>query len=343
MLPNVPRAETLTWIETTEITRAPAPLAPDLSGPKVSIVIPNLNGAEFLEDCLRSVLLQDYQNLEIIVIDGGSTDGSLRIIEKYRPWFSHCYTGKDDGQSNAINRGLELVTGKYWNWVNCDEVLLDGAITLLTHQLEQAGDDVVFCCGANAVWHPPDYQGEVRIQDENFIDGRINLVRSFTNLKAGLQPGCLMRVDIARKVGGVSERHFYANDVDLHLRMLTQGSALHVPRTTLAANLHARQLSIMVRPGNFGERFLTVESIYRLLPPNHPLQVWRPMSMASASHFASTKSFESRRWLRSLWYYGGVWCFLFQGWMRGLPRPERVCLNWFRFQHPRKIPTREKP
>ena len=89
--------------------------------PKLSIVIPSFNQGDFLEECLRSVLLQNYPNLELIVIDGGSTDKTIAILENYSPWLSYWQTKKDRGQGNAINQGFSIVSGDYLGWLNSDD------------------------------------------------------------------------------------------------------------------------------------------------------------------------------------------------------------------------------
>lgn len=89
--------------------------------PKLSIVIPSYNQGEYMEECLRSVLLQNYPNLEIIVIDGGSSDKTISILEKYSPWISYWQSKKDKGQGNAINLGFSIASGDYFGWLNSDD------------------------------------------------------------------------------------------------------------------------------------------------------------------------------------------------------------------------------
>ncbi len=81
--------------------------------PKVSIITPSYNQGQFIEETIRSVLLQDYPNLEYIIIDGGSNDGSVDIIKKYEPWLTFWVSEKDAGQSHAINKGIEKPPEKY--------------------------------------------------------------------------------------------------------------------------------------------------------------------------------------------------------------------------------------
>jgi len=96
--------------------------------PKISIVTPSYNQGAFIEETIRSILLQGYPNLEFIVIDGGSTDDSVDIIEKYDPWITHWVSEEDKGQSDAINKGFRRANGEIYNWLNSDDLLLPNAL-----------------------------------------------------------------------------------------------------------------------------------------------------------------------------------------------------------------------
>src|ERR1043166_482808 len=89
----------------------------------VSIVTPSLNHARFVERTMQSVLEQNYPNLEYIVQDGGSTDGTLEILEKYRARLKSGESCPDTGQANAINLGFQHATGEIMAWLNSDDLL----------------------------------------------------------------------------------------------------------------------------------------------------------------------------------------------------------------------------
>lgn len=112
------------WTEETD----PAVYAGRSVWPRISIVTPSFNQAQFLEETIRSVLLQNYPNLQYIVIDGGSTDGSGQIIKNYAPWIDYWVSEEDRGQSHAINKGLDRCDGEWRNWLNSDDYLLPGAL-----------------------------------------------------------------------------------------------------------------------------------------------------------------------------------------------------------------------
>lgn len=112
--------------------------------PRVTIVTPSYNHAAFLEEAIRSVLLQGYPNLEYFVVDGGSSDGSLEIIRKYEPWLSGWSSETDAGQSSAINKGFARATGEWMGWLNSDDCLAPYGIYNLLGTAHAARADFVY-------------------------------------------------------------------------------------------------------------------------------------------------------------------------------------------------------
>lgn len=92
--------------------------------PKISIITPSFNQAEFLEDAIKSILTQEYPNLEYIIIDGGSTDGSIEIIKKYAHHLCFWCSEPDKGQYDALNKGFSYATGEIMGWLNSDDMQL---------------------------------------------------------------------------------------------------------------------------------------------------------------------------------------------------------------------------
>src|ERR1700679_2398623 len=88
--------------------------------PRISVLVPSYQQGHFLEETLRSILLQGYPDIEIIIIDGGSTDETLGIIQRYAPWITWWVSERDRGQTHALNKGLERVSGTWIGWQNSD-------------------------------------------------------------------------------------------------------------------------------------------------------------------------------------------------------------------------------
>jgi glycosyltransferase involved in cell wall biosynthesis len=114
--------------------------------PKLSIVTPSLNQAAFLERTIRSVLDQDYENLEYLIVDGSSTDGSVEIIERYADRLAWWVSEPDDGQTDALNKGLNRVTGEIVAYINSDDYYLPGAFDSAVGAL--AASEALWAVGA---------------------------------------------------------------------------------------------------------------------------------------------------------------------------------------------------
>ena len=114
--------------------------------PKISVVTPSLNQGRFLEQTICSVLGQGYANLEYIVIDGGSSDGSVDLINKYADRISYWVSEADQGQADAINKGFAKATGDILCWLNSDDFLLPGVLHSLAAEFGETDDLVYGAC-----------------------------------------------------------------------------------------------------------------------------------------------------------------------------------------------------
>lgn len=211
-------------------TEPPAPLPPLMpdgsAWPAISLVTPSLNQGEFIEETLRSVLLQGYPRVELVVIDGGSRDQTVEVLRRYEPWLAYWVSEPDRGQSHAINKGLTRVTGEYVAWLNADDYLLPQALQTWAH-LIRARPRAVLWAGAVQLH---DRHGRILGIHQPRLGNKRDLAR--WNFKAEFyQPGCVFRRSVCQHVGGLDERLHYALDPDLWMRMRAVGefAACDVP------------------------------------------------------------------------------------------------------------------
>jgi glycosyltransferase involved in cell wall biosynthesis len=122
------------WPWTTETPPLPGRMADGSPWPRISIVVASLNHAAFVEQMLRSVLLQGYPDIELVVIDGGSTQATLDVLERYRSWFSYFVSEPDRGQSHALNKGMARISGVVFSHLDTDDYLLPGALAAVAEQ-----------------------------------------------------------------------------------------------------------------------------------------------------------------------------------------------------------------
>ncbi|HWA85399.1 MAG TPA: glycosyltransferase family 2 protein [Opitutus sp.] len=130
------------WSEETDAALLANP--PPGGWPKISIVCPSFRQGRFIEETIRSVLLQNYPATEFIVMDGGSDDGTVPLLEKYAPWLAHWESQPDGGQSQALNRGFARATGEIFGWINSDDYYLPGAFAAVARAFRASRRPLLF-------------------------------------------------------------------------------------------------------------------------------------------------------------------------------------------------------
>jgi glycosyltransferase involved in cell wall biosynthesis len=154
-LPPPPSGKT-GWPWTVETPPLPPERLDGSAWPRISIVTPSYNQGQFIEETIRSILLQGYPDLEYIIIDGGSTDQSVDIIKKYEPWLTHWVSEKDRGQAHAINKGFAQASGKIGAYLNSDDFYLPGALSSAAESFIRSGWDLFIGC--SDIRHSPSYR-----------------------------------------------------------------------------------------------------------------------------------------------------------------------------------------
>lgn len=182
--------------------------------PKISIVTPSFNQADFLEKTIRSVLLQGYPNLEYIIMDGGSADDSVDIIRHYQDHIDFWVSETDKGQSEAINKGFEQATGDILAWLNSDDFLLPGALESVANAFGEADESVGMVIGRAMVKNEA---GEIML-DPPFIEFDYEQLLTWP-FPQFCQPACFFTRRAWQQCGPLRLDLDYCMDLDLWLKI----------------------------------------------------------------------------------------------------------------------------
>lgn len=211
--------------------------------PKITIITPSYNQGEFIEETIRSVLLQGYPNLEYIIMDGGSTDGTLQIIKKYEKNLAYWTSEKDEGQANAINKGLQKATGEIVAWLNSDDIYLPGTLFTIARAFVNNPSVVLV-------------YGEVEVINEKgqklfkLKSSPFNLMDMIEKRNFIRQPATFWKREIHRNIGFLDATFSYAFDFDFWIRvgLRYRNNVLFLPQTLALFRLHKRSKSY---PGDY--------------------------------------------------------------------------------------------
>lgn len=206
--------------------------------PLVSIVTPSFNQAPYLEETIRSVLAQDYPNMEYWIIDGGSTDGSQEIIERYAPRLAGWVSEKDRGQTDALNKGFGRARGEILAWLNSDDTYLPGAVSEAVNFLTQNPEVGMVYGDANLI----DEQGQVLGKFPAAPTDYERLRRGYVHIP---QQSAFFRASLWKQVGPLDPSFYFAMDYDLWVRLAKVSRLAYLPKTWANFRLHASGKSVV--------------------------------------------------------------------------------------------------
>lgn len=204
---------------------------------KISVVIPSYNQGEFLEETIQSVISQDYPNLEIILIDGKSSDNSIDIIQKYKDHFKYWISEKDNGQSEAINKGLEKCTGDIATWLCSDDLFTPGALHQVNKIFSSLPNEIGLIHGSSVI-----FSGNkiIRINKGNVDDSLENILSGMTFP----QPSAFFRRSLLDRTGLLDEKLHFGMDYDLFSKFAIISKFQYVDHCLSRYRLHRDSKSV---------------------------------------------------------------------------------------------------
>jgi glycosyltransferase involved in cell wall biosynthesis len=196
---------------------------------KVTIVTPSYNQGQFIEKTILSVLNQTYRNIEYIIIDGGSTDNTMEVVNRYKDRIDIIIHEKDKGQSDAINKGFRLATGELTGWINSDDILFPDCVEKIVQLVNEHPD--------GSIYYPANIDlinesGQAAGRVKKLIYGKETLINRDYEI---IQQGSFYKTALVKQVNFLNENIHYCMDLDLWLKLLDHGNIYFYDKGSLAA------------------------------------------------------------------------------------------------------------
>lgn len=235
------------WPWTEGSPPAPASMPDGSPWPRVSVVTPSFNQGQFIEETIRSLLLQGYPDLEYLILDGGSTDGTLDVIRKYEKHLTSWVSEADEGQSDAINKGFARCTGELMNWLNSDDLLLPGALRAVAEAAHRDPEAGVYVGASERVTEKGKKIATIRRTAEQ-VNNPLDWIKNHFP-----QPASYFRRSLWDRVGPVDLSLHYAMDTDLWVRAAQVCRFAVLPEVLAIEREHQAAKTTGERPQMYGE------------------------------------------------------------------------------------------
>ena len=200
----------------------------------ISIVTPSYHQARYIEETIQSVLSQGYPQIEYIIVDGGSTDGTVNIIKKYEDQLAWWLSEKDRGQTDAINKGFARANGDILGWINSDDTYEPGAVAAAAKFLQEHPKVGMVYGDCNYINENGRVIGKFHSAQTNY---RL-LRQGFTHIP---QQTMFFRADLWKQVGPLDPSFYFAMDYDLWTRIASRTEINYVPQTWANFRLQDRK------------------------------------------------------------------------------------------------------
>jgi glycosyltransferase involved in cell wall biosynthesis len=253
--------------------------------PKISIVIPSFNQGRYIEQTICSILQQDYKNVEIIVIDAGSSDETIAIIKKYENYIAYWVSEPDGGQAHAINKGLVKCTGDIFNWINSDDFLEPNALQVIVDTFVHNPQANVVCGFTRCFFDEDDTTSH-----EYRMGVNQTVASTLVNVEMN-QPGTFYKTYIVKALGGVNETLRYVFDDELWFRYL----CMYGLKNIVLSNVRFAQFRLHGSSKSVGEGFnffnkeiaaLHVDILKSIAAPNWLLTVMQENEVQTSSYIS---------------------------------------------------------
>jgi len=248
-----------------------------------SIVTPSYNQAPYIEETIRSVLAQDTPQIEYLIVDGGSTDGTVEIIKKYEDKLTWWASETDRGQTDAINKGFARAKGEILAWINSDDTYEPGAVAAAVKYLQDHPN-------VGMIYGDCNYINETGAVIGKFHSAQTNyrlLRRGYTHIP---QQTMFFRAELWKQLGPLDPSFYFAMDYDLWTRIARRTEIRYVPQTWANFRLHTSGKSIIaddrcwpemlrVHYRDGGSPFSVIVAKYYLRKWMSPFWNWRRRKM----------------------------------------------------------------
>ena len=271
--------------------------------PLVSVVIPAYNAADYLREAIDSVLSQEYPNIELIVLDDGSTDHAREILESYPEdsfyWESHV----NMGQAATLNKGWSMARGEMLGYLSADDLLDAGAVAKVVAEFLRYPDSILVYGNYHLIDSHSHIVGE-------FLTSDFDLERMLSDLYCPIGPGAFFSRSVFDTLGGWNEQLRLTPDFDYWLRIAGAGKVRYIPDFLARWRIHEDSQTMSVTDIDKADEMASVIQNFFLLPDIHPgLESIKAKAMASSHIFCAGKHLQAGRvshvWLhlQSVWRY----------------------------------------